>query len=502
MADWNDLPNELTTIILRFFAFAKEGLNRRDAVSVMLVSYRFRSIMEPLAYASVHLSCSRRRGLKRDIPYARLLLFTRTIISRPCLGSLVKDLFIRCDGKPSRTLEEVIEEGVRECNDHVSDEEAGTILAALPDAWRDDMNILASAAVQKGFASGLVLRGGCPGLLILLLHLLPSLVSFSADCTHEFAAVTFAACGYVQGGIPAGLRSITSINISLALSYKTDATLNVVLPFMFLPSVTEVSCHQVVGCGESDLFLVSPIVSSADDSGDQVRTTTRSTPDLLSKKDRMTIASKGSPVTHMSFSDSVIENATLGLMLTFPRQLESLRYSIHTEVYEPAFVPGLLHKGLCSQKDSLIELSITCESWWNCDTGGDWFLGSLSDFGCLKYLQLPAAALITLNESPSVTTKACRNPLDDLLPSSLVTVELDIGRIAFSDTALGNFLTITGLPYTLSLTSQYLPKLRTFHVIGCGCEREHYWQSWRHLPFWDDEDSWSVGHKIKFTMEN
>lgn len=51
MAGWRDLPNELTTHVLRLFA-SEEEIKVQDLVDVLSVCRRFRAIMEPLIYTT------------------------------------------------------------------------------------------------------------------------------------------------------------------------------------------------------------------------------------------------------------------------------------------------------------------------------------------------------------------------------------------------------------------------------------------------------------------
>lgn len=218
----------------------------------------------------------------------------------------------------------------------------------------------------------------------------------------------------------------------------------------------------------------------------------------------------------MDFNDSIIESVTLGFLLMIPCQLQSLRYSIFTgstSSYE-SFVPAKIYGGLCSQKHSLSELFITREEWWGHGFGDNWFLGSLSSFQRLKHLKLPAAALIELKnddddddddddnnnneETPALTVRSSHNPLDNLLPPSIITIELDIGGMAFSESAREDFLMKTGVPYTLLSTSQHLPELRTFDLINC---KPHAMaQPSDAMSFWSDKVMWSTGHNITFKM--
>lgn len=512
MACWSDLPNELTTNILRIFALeSATKLFDRDRVSILTVCHRFHAILEPLIYASVGIPNIPNTGetdAGQDVPYALLRRFTRAIISRPSLGILVKEIYVCCDGDLASPPSEVIAKA-KWLNNVVGDEETESIIASSPSASRDDMSLLASAAVRKGLPNGLILNGGCPGLLILLLHLLPSLASFSAVCSNELLAVAFAAAGELHGGIPVGLRSTTSIDLKfVALGHGSNSILdlNAILPFMHLPSVTTFTCRGIAGSRLRMDSSFPPSTYGIEERGRSdsqvgagvIISTTQGVP---TRKPVFHTRPPCSPVTCLLLKDSVVSANDLGLILIFPRRLESFQYSLSSRAHEdPVFTSGYLYKGLLGHKDCLTELFVTCANWWSCEYEGQWVWGSLSAFTHLQRLKLPVTALIPLGEAPPPIIRPLRNPLDGILPPCLVAIELDIGTNAFCDSAREDVLMTTGLPYTLLSTSQCLPELRNFDLIGS--RPDWYAESSNRMPFWSDADSWSAGHEITFTMSD
>ena len=83
-------------------------------------------------------------------------------------------------------------------------------------------------------------------------------------------------------------------------------------------------------------------------------------------------------------------------------------------------------------------------------------LGSLSDFTVLRRVRVPLAWLLGRHpEGLSHSEMPLVNPLDSLLPASLVTLELDL----FEEWRLSWFMKFTGFPRTWECTRGALPHL-------------------------------------------
>lgn len=206
---------------------------------------------------------------------------------------------------------------------------------------------------------------------------------------------------------------------------------------------------------------------------------------------------RSSAVTHLQFDNSDVDSDILGIVIALPRRPESFRYSIGDEdVGDTLLRLSHFYKGLCSQRNSLTELFITSDNWWRLYTE-DGVLGSLSSFIVLQHLKLPATALLPCHNEDLPITPSSHNPLDSLLPPSLVTLEVDIRDNNWTD----EFVAKTGLPDTLRETSRALPELRFFKLIGVGDMDGEFGNLPRALGIWPNAESWSAGHRIILSLE-
>lgn len=167
-------------------------------------------------------------------------------------------------------------------------------------------------------------------------------------------------------------------------------------------------------------------------------------------------------MTHLYFEHSAIDCDVLNRILKLPRRLESFKYDVGgATVGYSRFAPSRFYQGLCAHTDSLVELFITDED----DTGffeeiGS-VLGSMYAFTALTHLRLSVKVLLGLPPAHLATESTRdRSPLDALLPLSLVILELELGH----EYTLKDFMTITGVPKTLTKTSHLLPALRKYHL--------------------------------------
>lgn len=195
----------------------------------------------------------------------------------------------------------------------------------------------------------------------------------------------------------------------------------------------------------------------------------RAQPRITRGSDGYILAPKSSSVTRLNLVMSVVSCSLLGRLLTLPAALESFRYvvgscTVGTEPFLPSrFLPGLL-----TQARSLKELIVDTQYADNFD-GDEPLLGSLTQFCVLERLALPVSMLL----QPGQLSARAQNPLDELLPSSLVTLELDLDN-RWSG-GLTQFLHVTGIPQTLPASARRLSNLRKI-VLGNSKGTTRIWE--------------------------
>lgn len=218
MAKWQDLPTELILLILQNLD------STRDPNSVSLVSRQSRALIEPQLYSDVTIVPNIPHfreddtieddfsGEQRTRSFRR---FVRTIVGRPSLGSHVKKLELASWERRVNYDYDYTDDVVR-CHLKIPDEDHEEALHAAGarfDAMRDDLRTIAIAAVEKGLPNGLVLAAGTRGLAIVLLHYVPDLRELSITSRDEIETVALTCLGYFDGGVPAGLLSISTLNM-------------------------------------------------------------------------------------------------------------------------------------------------------------------------------------------------------------------------------------------------------------------------------------------------
>lgn len=505
MAGWRDIPNELTSQILCTLASEYTG-RTHELAKLMRVCHRFHAVLESIVYASPQISVRRRRpGVFRydeelQGDYVLLRYFARSIVSRPSLGLLVKDLSVR-SGRGIMLREDV---QIKNCNAVVDDESLIPALESFSVPARDDVRLLASAAAQKGLPNGLILEGRFPGLLIFLLHYLPSLTSLSVVCSDEISVVTSAALGRVQGGVPIGLRSIKCLDLQYndEVHRKYGLSAETVIPFMTLPALTKLSCYRL--SGEYGWELFSSALNEGSDEWSEIREKDNSDSDAqdapgdfesghipVPLHETHYLRPRSSAIMLLKFEESCSDNDILGRILALPRRLESFQYSIGDRmVGDAVFEASAIYEGLRTQKASLVEIFITRELWDHCTYSPWHVLGSLNDFSRLRHLKMPVTALLTCESEHHPITPPRHNPLDSLLPPSLVILEVDI-----RDTTLEELTGATGLPDTLHATSLSLPNLRIFGIVDILRKVRWGHDSLESRCIWPN--SWSASHNIQ-----
>lgn len=99
-------------------------------------------------------------------------------------------------------------------------------------------------------------------------------------------------------------------------------------------------------------------------------------------------------------------------------------------------------------------------------TTNDPIFGSLATFNRLTHIELDAVLLFGIPPD-DIPTNVVPNPLESLLPGSLVTARFDFHQSWSRQMFAGS----TGIPDSLSRTEGLLPRLKTIHLTGL---REEY----------------------------
>lgn len=168
---------------------------------------------------------------------------------------------------------------------------------------------------------------------------------------------------------------------------------------------------------------------------------------------------KSSPVTSLDLEMSAVSGTLLNHLLTLPAALERFQYDVDWEMLVGgAFVPSQFLPGLLAQANSLKELVIDIKHVSD-STEGNLPIGSLAELHVVERLAVPVGLLLLYG--PADSDVAAQNPLDTLLPPSLVTLELSLDRAWWG--GLGRLMTITGIPETLPTTARHIPTLR--HIV-------------------------------------
>lgn len=173
-----------------------------------------------------------------------------------------------------------------------------------------------------------------------------------------------------------------------------------------------------------------------------------------------------SAMTRINFDHCSASCNLLGRILALPLALESFTYTFQGAlVGEEPLIAGALIPGLLSQAKTLKELTITDDSEGDLDGDivldeDDRLIGSLASLVVLERLRLPAHVLFGFYPKDSITATIGQSPLCDLLPRSLVQLELEQGMYwKFSE-----LLDHTGLPKSLLTISDQLPALRVLWI--------------------------------------
>lgn len=218
MANWQDLPTELILYIL-------QNLHRtRDHKCASSVSRKLHVLVEPQLYASVSIpQITHYPPYENDLEdRTRLNIFrhfVRTIVGRPTLGVLVKRL--KLEVWEEMDYHHKYSEDIQRYHLNLSEEDSRKALADInSDEEREDLALIATAAVAKGLPNGMVLGTGSRGLAILLFHYLPNLKDLSILSYDDIEPVALACLDFFIGGVPAGLLSINTLVLDYGYNEK------------------------------------------------------------------------------------------------------------------------------------------------------------------------------------------------------------------------------------------------------------------------------------------
>ncbi|KAF8309991.1 hypothetical protein DL93DRAFT_2099672 [Clavulina sp. PMI_390] len=476
MAVWADLPSELATNVLHELdpvryktaqeLWVAKVLHRVDQtlLSCTYVSHQFRAIIEPLLYRQLVLSAARD---ETDGQYTsrNLQQFTRALVLRPELANHVRELDISSlDGVYGKNRD--IAALVTQCNISYDEERVHDAFSAASKAARDDLLDISSALAGLGLSNGILLHGGGNGVLIVLLHLLPRLQKLEITARSQLEFVARSSLAAFTGGIPLGLKLCSKLMINYddtMYGYRAAA----VVPFLALPSITELRIGALAAVSENSSWLEIAGVpghrlSSPEDAPDSGYKST-----FIKTPTGYALPARSSSVKNLAMMGSVLSCLVLNKILSVPFGLERFEYSLGgaTVGYEP-FRPAEFLPGLLAQSSSLRELVINTK-WMDEHDDDELFIGSLSGMTALASLHVPAGILLGPsdgegaldNEQSNERTVILRNPIDERLPSSLVSLQLELEISAFE-----SFRRRTGLPKSLRFTRQRLPLLMSLTV--------------------------------------
>ncbi|KAF8307538.1 hypothetical protein DL93DRAFT_2232167 [Clavulina sp. PMI_390] len=480
MAVWANLPPELTTQVLHELEPSRtktpdelrlaKRLNRvdQDLLSCTYVSHQFRAIVEPLLYRKVHIPVLWNTKQGKD-PFRSLRQFTRALVLRPELVNHVREI-------DTESLDaEYDDEGnnigafIMNCNVVYEKEQVDEYLSATSEAARGDLEHILPAVGNMGLDNGLLIHGGTNGLLIILFHLLSKLQKLEITARSELEFIARSCFGVFHGGVPTGLKSVSEVLLSYEdTEYGFGTT--AVVPFMALPGLNTLI---IAAFAAEDGHDGSPWLHVGGTS-EPIHSTPESPPEsrvastFYKTSTGYALPLKSSSIKDLSLWNSVVSSLIINRMLLVSSGLERFEYgvggsTVGYERYRPAgFLPGLL-----SQASSLKELVIDRETADRMDDQDEPLIGSLAGLVALETLRVPASLLLpTFNDEEATGREndndgpaILRNPMDNLLPPKLTSLQYDLKLVA-----LKNFCKQTGLPRTLRFTRERIPSLINFTV--------------------------------------
>ncbi|KAF8308452.1 hypothetical protein DL93DRAFT_1885939 [Clavulina sp. PMI_390] len=349
------------------------------------------------------------------------------------------------------------------------------------DPTRPDLTIILSALQGLGLGNGLVPRGRKDGVFIVLLYLLPKLHVLNIEAEPSLRCIAYACFGAFGGKIPSSLQSIVTLEISGKGDPMTDGgfATEEVIPFMTLPSLKSFTVYDFSGV-ETPHLQIGALRSNVSSSFMTHDYRIPHPITFLKSSAAHTLLPNSCSLTNLIIRNSVMSCELLNQILTLPMHLETFELEFGDYSGEPElFCPSIFLPGLQNHSSSLRELVIIAESAIFDSGGHEQLIGSLSDMAALETLRVPLPILLTRTQEDqssdadnnddevegwhlriSEASARC-NPIDELLPSNLKWVELDIAESSFT-----NFVRRTGIPHSLTSTRLHMPLLTNLTVKG------------------------------------
>lgn len=299
--------------------------------------------------------------------------------------------------------------------------------------------MLVTAAEAKGLAAGLILRGQWGGRTVLLLRYLTDLQSVYFSALNAVRPVADAALGRLKGGVPIGLLVVQRLHLDLDSRGEKVRDiyrdLQTYLPFMALPSLV----HFKFGDGVGMPLGSTPYYNKIEETDSNIQGS------------ELPVARNTSAIRSLLLGYRSVDTRLLQRILALRRRLETFSYTVdrgHT-----LFVPKSIARGLLPHAHCLAILTLNERNWTSFVDGS--VLGSLKPFQVLHTLDVSVTTLLghSTNCSCSPTEMALTNPLDALLPCSLVTINLKL----LDRWKLRDFFIVTGLPHNMEKTRVTLP---------------------------------------------
>lgn len=423
MAAWQDLASELIMEIMEYLD---------DFNSISLTSRHLHIIAERFMYRSVDL-----RGVPQsaehhhDVLSLRMRRFLRTLVQRPELGTRVRYLTVGDGVWCDRDYEFYTPHG--DVNENKPEQFADWA------GWdREYVDLISKIAPIVDMSLGCILDFdvSSAALLLLSLHYLPRLhlLELPRDA-RLMQTLGHVMCGLIPGGVPSGLKSLQVLD-----AYDSEVVDAVQHP------EDQIACQYV-----------EPILSIPNLEYCCLSNIVEPKPDIY-------VPRAASSVQHLELRHCNIESTSLQALILAPKELKSFTYVVSRDTVP---IPqrseldcSLLSMTLRFHAASLTTLIIRdTANTHNLDASG--LIGSLREFPVLQHVKLCAELLLAPPlRAPSRTSSpyATYNPLGDLLPPSLVTLELWLSH-RFD---IPKFIRSTGCPQAWREAKTRLPACEEF----------------------------------------
>lgn len=461
------LPAELICLILEAIT------TKADLAQASLVCHLFRRVIQPALYRHVGISMGESDADKESRAPTQLLQFARSIANDPRLGEHIRSIHIQ--SLPYDDYGDLNEDS--ECNKHFDNEAYDAALEDITGSEEEkaDYRFVIKAASTLGLPNGLILKSPCQGIYLFVFQSSPNLDSLSITSVNSLSEFSATSLGLRRGGIPSGFQNLRTVGLvydDTELGFSTAS----VIPFMALPSIERLTVWAFAGeedrleslggtMEENDLHGAVENEHEDEDEGESEAPNVVATNVTNHVKGKLTPGS--SSVQHLMFHHSAVSGEALEQILKLPRGLKAFGYEYGGAIVGDAdYDPESIHRGLLSQANTLERLSIVDEDGEFDEFGPHGPIPrSLAAFTRLTHIEIDAIFLLG-HPPANIPTDVAINPLDSLLPTSVIIVRLDLQR-KFSRPM---FAGVTGLPRSLYRTEGLLPRLDRIYVVGFGEE--------------------------------